>query len=60
MEQLPRIKQKTIDLLSYYADALGITNYSWWSNILNVASYYTRSEFERYWNYITIILHLRP
>jgi hypothetical protein len=47
------LNKKTIDLLSYYADALGRTNYSWWSNILNVASDYTRSEFEKYWNYIT-------
>ncbi|MDJ0797502.1 MAG: AAA family ATPase [Calothrix sp. MO_167.B12] len=47
------LNKRTIDLLSYYADALGRTNYSWWSNILNVASDYTRSEFEKYWNYIT-------
>ncbi len=47
------LNKKTVDLLSYYADALGRTNYSWWSNILNVASDYTRSEFEKYWNYIT-------
>ena len=47
------LNKKTIDLLSYYADALGRNNYSWWSNILNVASDHTRSEFEKYWNYIT-------
>ncbi|MDJ0737035.1 MAG: AAA family ATPase [Nostocaceae cyanobacterium] len=45
--------QKTVNLFSYYADALGRRDYSWWANILNVASDYTRSEFERYWNYIT-------
>lgn len=51
------LNKRTIDLFSYYADALGRTNYSWWSNILNVASDYTRSEFEKYWNYITPAPH---
>ncbi len=47
------LTQKTVNLFSYYADALGRRDYSWWANILNVASDYTRSEFERYWNFIT-------
>ncbi|HLO85426.1 MAG TPA: AAA family ATPase [Nostocaceae cyanobacterium] len=45
--------QKTINLASYYADAVSRKDYSWWANILNVASDYTRGEFQKYWNYIT-------
>ncbi|WP_017653792.1 AAA family ATPase [Fortiea contorta] len=47
------LSQKTINLASYYADALGRRDYSWWANLLNVASDYTRGELEKYWNYIT-------
>lgn len=47
------LTQKTINLASYYADALGRRDYSWWANFLNVASDYTRGELEKYWNYIT-------
>jgi ATP-dependent Zn protease len=47
------LTQKSVNLASYYADALGRKQYAWWANILNVASDYTRGEFEKYWNYIT-------
>lgn len=47
------LTQKSLNLASYYADALGRRGYSWWANILNVTSDYTRGEFEKYWNYIT-------
>ncbi|MEA5572248.1 AAA family ATPase [Calothrix sp. UHCC 0171] len=47
------LTQKSVNLASYYADALGRKQYAWWANILNVASDYTRGELEKYWNYIT-------
>jgi ATPase family associated with various cellular activities (AAA) len=47
------LSQKSINLASYYADALARRDYAWWANILNVVSDYTRGEFEKYWNYIT-------
>ncbi|WP_341527767.1 AAA family ATPase [Nostoc sp. UHCC 0302] len=47
------LTQKSINLASYYADALGRRDYTWWANLLNVASDYTRGEFQKYWNYIT-------
>jgi hypothetical protein len=47
------LTQKSINLASYYADALGRRDYSWWANILNVASDYTRGELQKFWNYIT-------
>lgn len=45
--------QKTVNLASNFADALGRNHYAWWANLLNVASDNTRYEFEKYWNYIT-------
>lgn len=47
------LTQKTINLASYYADALGRRDYSWWANLLNVVSDYTRGELQKYWNFIT-------
>ncbi|MDZ8049934.1 MAG: AAA family ATPase [Aulosira sp. ZfuVER01] len=47
------LTQKSINLASYYADALGRRDYSWWANLLNVASDYTRGELQKYWNFIT-------
>jgi hypothetical protein len=47
------LSQKSMNLASYYADALGRTNYSWWANLINVTSDYTRGEFEKFWAYIT-------
>ena len=47
------LTQKSINLASYYADALARKEYAWWANILNLASDYTRGEFQKYWNYIT-------
>jgi hypothetical protein len=45
--------QKSINLASYYADALARKEYAWWANILNLASDYTRGEWQKFWNYIT-------
>lgn len=45
--------QKSLNLASYYADALGRRGYSWWANLLNLTSDYTRGELDKYWNYIT-------
>jgi ATP-dependent Zn protease len=45
--------QKSVNLASNFADALGRNHYTWWANLLNVASDNTRYEFEKYWNYIT-------
>jgi hypothetical protein len=47
------LTQKTINLASYYADALARKDYAWWANILNLASDYTRGELQKYWNFIT-------
>jgi hypothetical protein len=47
------LTQKSINLASYYADALGRREYTWWANLLNVASDYTRGEWQKFWNYIT-------
>ena len=47
------LTQKSINLASYYADALARKEYAWWANILNLASDYTRGEFQKFWNYIT-------
>jgi len=47
------LTQKSINLASYYADALARRDYSWWANLLNVASDYTRGELQKFWNYIT-------
>ncbi len=32
---------------------MGRNHYTWWANLLNVASDNTRYEFEKYWNYVT-------
>ena len=45
--------QKSVNLASNFADALGRNHYTWWANLLNVASDNTRYEFEKYWNYVT-------
>jgi ATPase family associated with various cellular activities (AAA) len=47
------LTQKSINLASYYADALARKDYAWWANILNLASDYTRGELQKYWNFIT-------
>ncbi|MBK1986162.1 AAA family ATPase [Sphaerospermopsis aphanizomenoides BCCUSP55] len=47
------LTQKSINLLSYYADALARKEYAWWANILNLASDYTRGELQKFWNFIT-------
>ncbi|MEA5617362.1 AAA family ATPase [Cronbergia sp. UHCC 0137] len=47
------LTQKSINLASYYADALARKDYAWWANVLNLASDYTRGELQKFWNYIT-------
>ncbi|MGB3236844.1 MAG: AAA family ATPase [Geitlerinemataceae cyanobacterium] len=45
--------QKTLDLASDLANAVGRREYSWWSNWLNLFSENTRYEVDEFWNYIT-------
>jgi hypothetical protein len=47
------LAQRSINLVSFYADALARKDYAWWANIVNLASDYTRSEFQKFWNFIT-------
>ncbi len=47
------LSQKTLDIASDIADALGRNYYTWWSNILYVFSENTRYELDEFWNYIT-------
>ncbi|WP_353931046.1 AAA family ATPase [Okeanomitos corallinicola TIOX110] len=47
------LAQRGINLVSFYADALARKDYAWWANIVNLASDYTRSEFQKFWNFIT-------
>lgn len=47
------LTHKAVDLASDLADALTRKDYSWWANILNVFSDYTRSDIDEFWDYIT-------
>lgn len=47
------LTQKTLDIASDIADALGREHYAWWANILNVFSQSTRYELDEFWDYIT-------
>lgn len=47
------LTQKTLDIASDLADALGRNQYTWWANILNVFSENTRYEVDQFWDYIT-------
>lgn len=47
------LAHKTLDVSSDIADALGRQNFTWWANILNVFSEYTRGDFNEFWDYIT-------
>lgn len=47
------LTQKTLDIASDVADALGRDHYAWWANILNVFSENMRYELDEYWDYIT-------
>ena len=47
------LTQKAVDLASDLADALTRRDYSWWANILNVFSDYTRCDIDEFWDYIT-------
>ncbi|MBE9207332.1 AAA family ATPase [Nostoc sp. LEGE 06077] len=45
--------QKTFNLASTFSEVLGRNNFTWWANLLGVASENTRYELEKFWNYIT-------
>ncbi|MEW6498614.1 MAG: AAA family ATPase, partial [Cyanobacteriota bacterium] len=47
------LAQKTLDVASDIADALGRNQFTWWANILNVFSENMRYELDEFWNYIT-------
>ncbi len=47
------LTQKTLDIASDIADALGRNYYAWWANLLHVFSENTRYELDEFWNYIT-------
>ncbi len=47
------LTQKSLNLASNIADTLGRNNYTWWANLLNIASDNTRYEVDKFWNYIT-------
>jgi ATPase family associated with various cellular activities (AAA) len=47
------LAQKTLDVASDIADAIGRHQYTWWANILNVFSENTRYEMDEFWDYIT-------
>lgn len=48
-----QLTQKAVDLASDIADAVTRRDYSWWANILNIFSDYTRSDIDEFWDYIT-------
>lgn len=48
-----QLTHKAVDLASIFADALTRHHHSWWANILNVFSDYTRADTEEFWDYIT-------
>jgi len=47
------LTQKTFNIASTFAEVLGRNHYTWWANLLSVASDHTRYELEKFWNYIT-------
>ncbi|MBU7586114.1 MAG: AAA family ATPase [Nostoc sp. TH1S01] len=47
------LAQKTFNLASTFSEVLGRNNFTWWANLLAVASENTRYELEKFWNYIT-------
>jgi len=47
------LTQKTTDVISDIANALGRNEYTWWANILNVFSDNTKYEVDEFWNYLT-------
>jgi hypothetical protein len=47
------LTQKSLDIASDIADAIGRNHYAWWANILNVFSENTRYELDEFWDYIT-------
>lgn len=47
------LTQKTLNVASDLADAVGRAHYTWWANLLNVFSENTRYELDEFWAYIT-------
>lgn len=47
------LTQKTLNVVSDIADALGRNDYAWWANLFNVFSENMRYQLESFWNYVT-------
>ncbi|MBE9224974.1 AAA family ATPase [Phormidium sp. LEGE 05292] len=47
------LTQKTADVISDLANALGRNEYTWWANLLNVFSDNVKYEIDVFWNYLT-------
>jgi hypothetical protein len=47
------LTQKSLDIASGIADALGRNHYAWWANVLQIFSENTRYELDEFWDYIT-------
>jgi ATPase family associated with various cellular activities (AAA) len=45
--------QKSMNLFSHLADAMGRNQYSWYANFLNLFSADTKYHLDEFWNYIT-------
>ncbi len=45
--------QKSLDVASDLADALGRTQYTWWANLLNLFSDRTQGKLHEFWEYLT-------
>ncbi len=53
VEDTAELVQKSLNLVSYLADATGRNNYSLLANLLNLFSADVRYELDEFWNYIT-------
>ncbi|NJK28035.1 MAG: AAA family ATPase [Coleofasciculaceae cyanobacterium SM2_3_26] len=47
------LTQKSVDLFSHLADALGRKEYTWWANLFYLFSKNIRYEVDEFWDYIT-------
>jgi ATPase family associated with various cellular activities (AAA) len=47
------LTQKTLGLVSEFANALGRQEYTWWANFLNLFSGNLRYEIDEFWDYLT-------
>ncbi|UBF28971.1 ATP-binding protein [Kovacikia minuta CCNUW1] len=53
LEDTSEFAHKTLNLVSYLADATGRQNYTGWANLMNLFSADTRYYLDEFWNYIT-------